>query len=128
MWKRLFSYLIFLGTFAVGVVVGLGLALPDRSLLEVLEEGFGPWIDRPQTEFAPSLREEAFRALPLGITESQTLAALGPPLGSRACSDRAVCWDYSAPGASGASYFPRVLVFDASGHLIERYMGFVLND
>lgn len=128
MLKRLLVGFALLSTFAAGLLVGLSLALPSRSFKEKLEEGLGPLVDRPQTQFAPALREEVFRSLPFRSTESQVLRALGPPLGSRVCPNRMICWDYSGAAASDASYFPRVLVFDNSGRLVRRRMGFVLGD
>lgn len=115
-------------SFLVGLLSGLSLALPGRSFRERIEEGFGPLLDQPQTRVAPAFREEVFRSLDWGTTQSQVRKALGPPLGRRDCSDGTVCWDYSTAAASDASHFVRVLVFDSSGRLMRRHMGFVLGD
>ena len=128
MLKRVFIFLALLFAFAAGLLWGLSLALPGRSSREKLEEGLGPLVDRPQTQFAPALREEVFYSLPLGSSKSQVLRDLGPPLGSRVCPNGTICWDYSAAAASDASYFVRVLVFDGSGSLVRKRMGFVLGD
>lgn len=125
---RFLTALALAAAFLLGMLSGLSLALPGRSFRERIEEGFGPLLDRPQTRFAPGFREEVFRALPLGATESQVLKALGPPLDRRDCAYGTVCWDYSFPAAIDASFFPRVLRFDRSGRLSDRIMGFALGD
>jgi hypothetical protein len=126
-WRFLLVSFVLLSLFGAGWL-GLSISLPGRSSRETLEESLGPLLDRPHTKFAPGFREDRFRSLPLGCTESQVLRALGPPLGTRFCPDQMICWDYSGAAASDASYFPRVLVFDDSRRLVHRHMGFVLGD
>jgi hypothetical protein len=126
--RRLFFGGALIVSFVLGSLSGLTLALPGRSLAEAVEEGCGPLLGRPQTRFASSLRDEAFRSLPLGATEAGVLAAVGSPLGRRSCSRATTCWDYSSPMNSDANYLRRTLVFDRSGRLVDRYMGFVLGD
>jgi hypothetical protein len=115
-------------SFLVGVLTGLSVALPGRSILEMIEEGIGPYIDTPQTQYAPAFRGEAFHSISFGSTESQVASVLGPPLGRRYCSDGTICWDYTFPYNADASYLRRTLVFNSSGRLVDRYMGFVLGD
>jgi hypothetical protein len=128
MAKRLMISTALVASLLVGLLSGLFLALPGRSFREIIEEGFGPLLDQPQTRFAPAFREEVFRSLDKGATQHQVLKALGPPLSRRYCSDKTVCWDYSTAAASDTSHFVRVLIFDSSGHLVQRRMGFVLGD
>jgi outer membrane protein assembly factor BamE (lipoprotein component of BamABCDE complex) len=127
--KRLILLATVVAAFLGGLVSGLYLALPSRSFAEVLQEGLGPHLDGvTQTQFAPSLQEETFRSLPLGSTAAQVVTALGRPLGQRDCYDGATCWDYSSPMNSDTGYLRRTLVLDRSGHMVERYMGYVLGD
>lgn len=126
--KRLLFVAALVTSFLIGLLSGLSLTLPGRSFRERIEEGFGPLLDQPQTRFAPSFREEVFHSLAMGTTQSQVLVALGPPLSRRDCTRGTVCWDYSTAAASDASHFVRVLIFDSSGRLVQRYMGFVLGD
>lgn len=128
MLKRLSLTVMLVSSFLMGLLSGISLTLPGRSLKERIEESLGPLLDDPQTSFAPSLREEVFRSLHIGSTQAQVLAALGPPLSRRNCSAGTVCWDYSTAAASDSSHFVRVLVFDGSGRLMHRHMGFVLGD
>lgn len=114
--------------FLAGLLSGLSLTLPGRSLREMIEEGFGPLLDQPLTRFAPTFREEAFLSFDKGYSQSEVLKALGPPSGRRYCSAGTVCWDYSTAAASDSSHFVRILVFDGSGRLVRRHMGFVLGD
>ena len=125
--KRLLIMVGFV-SFALGMYSGLTLALPGRTFREKLEEGFCPLLDQPQTRFSESFREEVFRSLAIGSTETEVREALGTPLNRRDCAEGTTCWDYSAPAASDASHYVRVLLFDRSGHLERRYMGFVLGD
>jgi hypothetical protein len=128
MAKRLMFATAWAALLLVGLLSGLFLALPGRSFREAMEEGFGPLLDQPQTRFAPAFREEVFRSFDMGSTQPQILKALGPPLGRRYCSDKTVCWDYSTAASSDASHFVRALIFDSSGRLVHRHMGFVLGD
>jgi len=128
MLKRLLIVIAFMASFLIGLLSGISLTLPGRAFRERIEEGFGPLLDQPQTRFAPLFREEVFRALDMGSTQSQVLMALGSPLSRRYCSGGTVCWDYSTAAASDASHYVRVLVFDGSGRLVRRHMGFVLGD
>jgi hypothetical protein len=115
-------------SFLVGLLSGLSLALPARSWSERIAEGFGPLLDQPQTRFAPAFREEVFRSFAEGSAQPQMLKALGPPLSRRHCSEKTVCWDYATAAAADTSHFVRVLIFDGSGRLVRRRMGFVLGD
>jgi hypothetical protein len=120
--KRIVLLCALIASFLAGMMSGFSMALPGRSFWETLEEGLGPYIDEPQTKFAPTLRDEVFRSISIGSTKSQVMAALGPPLSYRYCSDETICWDYSFPYNSDASYVRRTLLFDRSGRLVDRCM------
>jgi hypothetical protein len=114
--------------FFCGILLGISLALPGRSFWEALAEGLGPYFEKSQTRFAPALQEEVFSTIPLGSSQGRVLSLVGPPLSRRYCSHGTICWDYSLPYNSDASYLRRTLIFDRSGRLVNRYMGFVLGD
>jgi len=80
------------------------------------------WISRPQTRFAPSFTEEAFRNLKLGSPQAEAVRILGQPLSRREVErldkTEVIVWYYSEPLAK--SFKHRALIFDRSHTLIEK--------
>lgn len=90
------------------------------SWLTAVGERILPLIEKHDTKYAPGYREEVFRTLEPGATESEVVLLLGRPLLTKQFSDGNTCWYYTRHGERFASYFVRILEFDRRGVLIAR--------
>src|SRR5215210_700468 len=98
----------------------------DSGWLDAVGERILPLVEKHDTQYAPSYREDVFRALALGISKAEVIRLLGPPLRAKQFPDGNVCWYYTRHGELFASYFVRVLEFDRRGVLIARRHYFYL--
>jgi len=96
----------------------------DRAVgdgwLAAVGERILPLIEKHDTKYAPGYREEVFRELELGATESEVARLLGQPLLTKKFPDGHTCWYYTRHGQRFASYFVRILEFDQRSVLVAR--------
>lgn len=102
--------LVFIGTLLVG---GAWYTLPAIDVVSNLL--FFP----DDTIYAKGYSEGSFRGLETGQTSKDVAAAVGEPLERRlAAGDALEYWYYSKHGRRYESYWNKILIFDASTHLL----------
>lgn len=87
--------------------------------LEFLLENIEVWIWGESTIYAPKYREEIFWKISNGMTKSEVLSLLGPPLWKS--GDNQKNWNYTNQKKS--NYRQRVIVFDENNKVCNRKIG-----
>lgn len=104
-----------------------GYSRAKRSFLFSLGQTILPIVCRERTVYAPGYREESFRSLKLGTSESELRRVLGEPLLRRAFPDGVTVLYYSKQATGTDNYLLRNVVLDANGRCLERQMEFYVD-
>lgn len=98
-----------------------------RGTLSHLIDPILPLLLEERTTYAPGFREEAFRALRNGMTETDIRQALGDPLSTRSLADGRKILYYSEQATPTDNYLMRLVILDGPGRLLERHAEFYID-
>lgn len=91
--------------------------------LELLLENIEVWIWGESTIYAPKYNEKIFWRISEGMTKSEVLALLGPPLWES--GDNKKNWNYTNQKKS--NYRQRIITFDESNNVCDKKIGLYLD-
>lgn len=90
---------------------------------ELLLENIEVWIWGESTIYASKYNEEMFWKISEGMTKSEVLSLLGPPLWKS--GDNEKNWNYSNQKKS--NYRQRIIIFDENNKVCDREIGLYLD-
>ena len=98
-----------------------------EALKATVAEIILPLIMDERTTYAPTYREEAFRAVKRGASEATVRAQLGEPLARRSFPDGETIWYYSQQATGTDNYHLRNVVFDSRGAVVRKVSEFYVD-